>query len=271
MRLLGLWAATLSLAACTYYVPIDHVRPASINQSDGTSLRYFPPPLALAQAEDAIVRIVGPETTCSGTLIDEDLVLTAHHCLVKLGSHSSYTSELLDPKKVVVELGGDYLPWGNIAVSAIVAPPCGEGGGDGDVAIVVLARKLIGITPYSVRLDAPPRVGETLDPAGFGRCGMTPDGIRRVVREGGTVDNVGPGSVWMQASICPGDSGGPVFSRGSHQVVGVVSLSAMDGDARTRNPSVMARVDSMRPLFAQARDIADGKSKNELPPLSCTR
>jgi hypothetical protein len=33
----------------------------------------------------------------------------------------------------------------------------------------------------------------------------------------------------------------------------------------------MARVDSFRPLFAQARLIADGASKNELPPLSCEK
>ena len=73
----------------------------------------------------------------------------------------------------------------------------------------------------------------------------------------------------MTASVCPGDSGGPVFSRGSHEVVGVVSLSAMDGDSHTRSSSMMARIDAMRPLFAQARLIADGASKNELPPLSC--
>jgi hypothetical protein len=73
----------------------------------------------------------------------------------------------------------------------------------------------------------------------------------------------------MSASICPGDSGGPVFARGSHEIVGVVSLSAMDGDEHTRNASIMARVDSFRPLFGLARQIADGVSATELPPLSC--
>ncbi len=264
---IGIALGVLSMAACIY-TPPKVVRPMATKSHESTSLQFFPPPLALAEAEDAIVRIVGPQTSCSGTLIAEDLVLTAHHCVVRLGEQG-FSAEFIKPEDVVVELGGDYLPWGNIAVSAIVAPPCGEAGGIGDVAILVLARKLIGITPYTVRLDAPPKVGETLDPAGFGRCSTSANGIHREVREGGSVTSVSPGLIGMTASVCPGDSGGPVFSRGSHEVVGVVSLSAMDGDSHTRNPSIMARIDTMRPLFAQARLIADGTSKNELPPLSC--
>lgn len=260
--------ASLALVACAHTTP-QNVRPMATLSNESTSLRYFPPPLALAEAEDAIVRIVGPQTSCSGTLIAEDLVLTAHHCVVKLDDHGRYTAETVNATDMVVELGGDYLPWGNIATSAVVVPPCGEAGGMGDVAILVLARKLIGITPYTVRLDAAPKVGETLDPAGFGRCSTSANGIHREVREGGPVTGISPGMISMTASVCPGDSGGPVFSRGSHEVVGVVSLSAMDGDSHTRNPSIMARIDAMRPLFAQARLIADGASKNELPPLSC--
>ena len=245
------------------------VRPAAhANDADGP--QFFPPPIQLAVAEDAIVRLVGPKTTCSGTLVAEDLVLTAHHCVVDV-KDGHFTSSLIAPTDMRVELGGDYLPWGTIDVKEIVAPPCGEAGGAGDVAILVLTRKIIGIIPYTVRVEATPRVGETLDPAGFGRCALSPDGIRRASREGGEVASLEPMTMHMTASVCPGDSGGPMISRGSHEVVGVVSLSAMDADARTRNPSIMARVDSYRPLFAQARLIADGASKSELPPLTCGR
>ena len=73
----------------------------------------------------------------------------------------------------------------------------------------------------------------------------------------------------MSAAVCPGDSGGPVITRGTGEVVGVVSLSAMDGDEHTQAASVMARLDSYRNVFAQARLVADGFAQNELPPLSC--
>ncbi len=246
-------------------------RPAAKLDDDQLSPRFFSPPIALAVAEDAIVRIVGPATTCSGTLVDEDLVLTAHHCVVNLGSHGEFLPTTLAAGDIHIELGGDYLPWGSVTVKNVVTPPCGERGGRGDLAILVLSHKLIGITPYTARLDSGPRLGETLDPAGFGRCALSADAIHRSIRQGGEVSGVGNGTIMMTASICPGDSGGPVFSRGSHEIVGVVSLSAMDGDERTRNASIMARVDSFRPLFGLARQIADGVDRGELPPLSCTQ
>jgi secreted trypsin-like serine protease len=73
----------------------------------------------------------------------------------------------------------------------------------------------------------------------------------------------------LQASICPGDSGGPVVARGTREVVGVVSQSAMDGDETTRNATILARIDVYRSLFATARLVADGADPSELPPLSC--
>ena len=73
----------------------------------------------------------------------------------------------------------------------------------------------------------------------------------------------------MSASICPGDSGGPVLARGSREVLGVVSLSAMDADEDTSSMSIMVRLDAYRAVFSAARQIADGADPNELPPLTC--
>jgi hypothetical protein len=228
------------------------------------------PSLSLASAGDAVVRVVGPRVTCSGTLIADDLVLTAHHCVVERDERGRYSRRLLASSSLQVELGGDYLPWGNVGVEAVLAPPCGEQGGRGDVAVLVLERKLIGVTTMSLR-EEPPRTGERIDPVGFGRCALSPQGIRRREREGGVIAAVSSTTFEIEASVCPGDSGGPAIDRATQEVVGVVSLSAMDHDEVTRGRSVFARVDGTAGVVAYARAVADGADSNDLPPLGCER
>jgi V8-like Glu-specific endopeptidase len=202
-------------------------------------------------------------------LVDDDLVLTAHHCVAAIGKDGKFSKSLVAASSLRVELGGDYLAWGAVRVTHIVVPPCGESGGAGDVAVLVLERKIIGLGLMTPRLDAPPKLNEPLDPAGFGRCALSADGIKRTERAGGNVTALTPQTIWMKASVCPGDSGGPVLARGTHEVVGVVSMSAMDGDDRTVNPSLMARIDAFHAVFANARLIGDGIAESELPPISC--
>ncbi len=226
-------------------------------------------PFALAVAEDAIVRVVGPTMTCSGTVIQDDLVLTAHHCLVERGPHGEFTKQLLPPSQIRIELGGDDFAWGDVGVQWIVTPPCGESGGAGDVAVLVLSRKLVGLSTMAPRIETPPRVGEEVNPVGFGRCALSAGAIRRKERPGGTVRALTLETLHVDASICPGDSGGPVFARGSREIVGIISLSAMDHDERTRGPSLMARIDTYRLVFTHASLLAEGRAPNELPPLEC--
>jgi hypothetical protein len=245
------------------------VRPASLEAQQDLQLLLHPS-VGLASPGDAVVRVVGPQMTCSGTLVAEDLVLTAHHCVVERGARGEFTPKLVEATAVQVELGGDYLPWGNVGLKAILAPPCGEAGGLGDVAVLVLERKLVGMPTISLSED-PPRAGEAVAPEGFGRCVLSAEGIRRRDREGGLVASVTPGTFEAQASVCPGDSGGPVLDAITHEVVGVVSLSAMDYDESTRARSVFARVDEMPKLVAYARLVADGADPGDMPPLSCDR
>jgi V8-like Glu-specific endopeptidase len=230
--------------------------------------RFFNPPFQLAVPEDAIVRIVTPETTCTGTILDDDLVLTANHCIAKRSSGKDGYQQMR-AEDVRIELGGDYLAWGEVRAKAIVAPPCGFQGGGGDIALLVLSRKVVGLSTMTVRLDTAPKLGEFVDPIGFGRCATNGNAIHRSRREGGHIRAMTGETMVLDASVCPGDSGGPVVVRGTHEVVGVVSLSAMDGDDRTRAPSIMARLDAFRRVFAQGRLIADGMSPAELPPLDC--
>ncbi len=243
------------------------VRP-SASELDAET-RLLTQPFALAVPEDAIVRVVAPTATCTGTVIEDDLILTAHHCLVERGAKGEFSKRLLEPAQIKIELGGDYFAWGEVQARAIIAPPCGEGGGAGDLAVIVLSRKLVGLSTMTARLEAPPKMGEEVNPVGFGRCALSADGIRRKERPGGAIRALTGETMHLDASVCPGDSGGPVFAKGSREIVGVVSLSAMDHDERTRGPSVMARIDAYRLVFAHARLVADGIALNELPPLEC--
>ena len=60
--------------------------------------RLLTQPFALAVPEDAIVRIVGPVMTCTGTVIQDDLILTAHHCLVERGPKGEFSKTLVAPR-----------------------------------------------------------------------------------------------------------------------------------------------------------------------------
>jgi V8-like Glu-specific endopeptidase len=226
------------------------------------------PSADLASPSDVVVRVVGPQMTCTGALVAEDIVLTAHHCVVKRGHHGEYTTDIATPSEVDIELGGDYLPWGHVGARAILAPSCGEAGGRGDIAAIVLERKLVGMATMGIQQSAPRR-GEEVYTVGFGRCALSPEGIRRRVRQGGPIGSVAPGTFAVQSSVCPGDSGGPVLDRATHEVVGIVSLSAMDYDETTPGLSVFARLDDTPKMLAYARLIADGADPGDLPPLSC--
>ncbi|HEY4159794.1 MAG TPA: S1 family peptidase [Polyangiaceae bacterium] len=226
-------------------------------------------PPAIATDDDYVVRIVAGEVTCSGTLIDDDQVLTAHHCVARRGAHGQSLPENVSPSTIHVELGGDDLPWGEVAVRAVIAPSCGYVSGDGDLAVLVLERHLVGIPTKPIRLDDPPAIGEAVVPIGFGRCALSNGGIHRRLRAGGPIETLADGRFLLKASICPGDSGGPALSSRSGEVLGVVSASVMDGDETTRDRSEFVRVDHFRPLFANAKLVSKGMHAAELPPVDC--
>src|SRR5258707_2970118 len=96
------------------------------------------------------------------------------------------------------------------------------------------------------RLSGPPRVGDVIEPLGFGRCPLSTDGIHRILREGGPVERLSPGSAYASTSICPGDSGGPARSQTTGDVVGVVSAGVMDDGDPTRATTTVIRLDSLR-------------------------
>lgn len=230
---------------------------------------YEPPELAFVDHgfDDSVVRVVSPHVGCSGTLIAADLVLTAHHCLADRNEYGDYLERDISPEQVRVQLGGDYLPWDEIGVRAIVTPPCGFAAGVGDIAIVVLDRRLRGVPTKPVALESAPHPGLGVEPVGFGRCADSAEGIRLRSRVGGAVDRVGATNFQLQAAICPGDSGGPGVSA-QGEVVGVVSASALDSRQDTRSRTEFTRVDRWPDVFANAQRISEGANPAELPPIA---
>lgn len=225
--------------------------------------------LAIGGDEDFVVRIVAPATTCSGTLIAEDLVLTAHHCVSVRDGKGRMLPADLDPEQLTVEFGSGHFPWAELPVKAIVAPGCGYSAGVGDLAILVLPKRLRGIRTVHPSLDREPKLGDEISHIGFGRCALSDDGIYLKHRAAGRVDQVSKTGFRVNVPLCPGDSGGPVLLHASRILLGVVSAGAMDGSESTPDRVEFARLDPFRGLFANAARIAAGTPRSELPPVDC--
>jgi secreted trypsin-like serine protease len=226
-------------------------------------------PFVLSDRDDYVVRLVIGSVTCSGALIDDDRVLTAHHCVSARSRQGEMLSHDVSPEDVRIELGGEDLPWGEASVRAIVAPTCGHAAGDGDIAILVLDRPLVGIETRAARIDSAPTLKESIEPIGFGRCVLSTDALHRRKRAIANIDTISDARFRATASICPGDSGGPVMSD-SGEVLGVISAAVMDGDERTTGRAEFTRLDRFRALFARAAAVSNGQSLAELPPVDCT-
>jgi V8-like Glu-specific endopeptidase len=266
----GVWCCGWLAAGCLQ-LPHSHAKTPQAASGDKTDAEddLIGVPLALATDEDYVVRVVSGSVTCTGSLIEEDRVLTAHHCLSQRGRAGNMLDLDVAPEAVRVELGGDPFAWGEVGVRAVIAPTCGYSGGEGDVAVLVLERRLIGVATRKVELGDPPQVGTPIEPIGFGRCFFGGSAGARTVRNGGPIQKVWKRDFRVEASICPGDSGGPAVDLGSGEILGVISEAVMDADPETRGEAEFTRLDAWRPLFTQAQAVVDGMSQAELPPVEC--
>ncbi len=264
-----LCAASIGAAGCLKLPGQEpKVAPAAFGEVDEPAVPLGLP-LAVTTPEDYVVRVVAGSVTCSGSLLDEERVLTAHHCLAERDENGQMLSKDLPIEAVSVELGGDPFAWGEVGVRAIVAPTCGYAAGDGDIAILVLERRLVGVATRGARLNAPPIAGAAIEPIGFGRCVWTSNTGGRAVRQGGNIEKLFHHTFRLDASICPGDSGGPAVDLATGEIVGVISAAVMDASDKTLGRAEFTRIDAWRPLFTQAELVVQGMSPNELPPVEC--
>jgi hypothetical protein len=268
-----LCASVASMTSLGCWQPTQHSRivPAARGLGDERVMALLPitGPEVLDETY-AVVRVVTKDhVACTGTLIADDRVLTAHHCLSARDKRGRIVDHDVAPEDVTVELGPDYLFEGEVKPRAIVAPKCGYVSGEGDIAILVLARRIVGYPTATVR-ETPPITTDEIHPLGFGSCASSKEGIHVESRgdpeHDDKVSSVSPGYFSTKAHICPGDSGGPVYDHAvKGNVIGVISASVMDG-SQEKGLSYFTRVDVWPQLFSAAHEIAGGASPSELPP-----
>jgi hypothetical protein len=215
-------------------------RPAALDQE--TTLDEVPDGKAVER--DFAVRVYRSGRgagSCSGAVIAPTLVMTALHCVVSMDEHLELTTHVRPAGELHVELGGDYLPWGRVGVVGVRTCDTWTGLAAGDVAVVELSRPVPTDVPLLALPTTEPVPGEKLVSFGYGNeiTVMVPEtrwrveSVRRHRRQH-TAYDVNEGSVLLSGLVVHGDSGGPIVSRTTGELVAIVSQGS-DGITAPRS------------------------------------
>jgi len=211
--------------------------------------------------------------SCTGTLVANNVVLTAWHCVsetepggilcredgTQLADGSRPRADL-SPGSITVLVGATRSTRRARAKGAKIFHPTGETLCARDIAFLVLDRSIEGAKIAPMRLSTGARQGEEFVGVGWGVAQGTALPASRQQRAGLRVERVGPLAETPQdpavpandwgttESACSGDSGGPALARETGAVIGVVSRGG-NGNEAARTPEEACDGPSARVVY----------------------
>ncbi|MGC4090464.1 MAG: S1 family peptidase [Polyangiaceae bacterium] len=189
-----------------------------------------------------LIHADGAVGACSATLIAENLLLTARHCVAPGGEDPVVCGR--------ASFGDAYAPSGMIAANAVdvtrtqtwyhgsevFVPSEGSDTCGFDIALIVLKERIPATVaaPAVPRIDRDVTIGEAYEAVGYGTSEVSDYGVRRLLENQAVLCEPGAcrsgviGSEFVGSTgACEGDSGGPAFAVDG-KLVGVASRSAED-------------------------------------------